>query len=131
MHYEYLILSATPIIFLWIITFLTLELEHRRDRDTTPTQGRPDLTPEAPDLLLTQATDPTQGQTGTQTQKGKIEMRRLTVIKRYYDNEFDKNSHGEIRIKGKWLFQYGFKPGDKVSVIPCEGQLIILKDERG
>jgi len=66
----------------------------------------------------------------TQTQKGEIEMRRLTVIKRYYDNEFG-NSHGEIRIKGKWLFQYGFKPGDKVSVIPCEGQLIILKDERG
>ena len=68
MHYEYLILSATPIIFLWIITFLTLELEHRRDRDTTPTQGRSDLTPEAPDLLPTQATGPTQGQTGTQTQ---------------------------------------------------------------
>ena len=44
MHYEFLILSATPIIFLWIITFLTLELGHRRNRETPPTQERPDPT---------------------------------------------------------------------------------------
>lgn len=80
MHYEYLILSATPIIFLWIITFLTLELEHRRDRDTPQATARKPAretapTPEAPDPPPIQATAPTQGrpapiqgQAGTQTQ---------------------------------------------------------------
>jgi hypothetical protein len=31
-------------------------------------------------------------------------MRRLTVIERYYDSEYGKNAHGEIRIKGNGFF---------------------------
>ena len=58
-------------------------------------------------------------------------MRKLTVIERYYDSDFGNGSHGEIRIKGKWLSKHGFNPGDTVKVIPTHGQLIILKDPEG
>jgi len=66
-----------------------------------------------------------------QTIKERIEktMRKLTVIERFYDNK-PKDPHGEIRIKGKWLSQYDFRPGDKVSVIPIQGQIIIIKDPK-
>ncbi|MEW6613979.1 MAG: SymE family type I addiction module toxin [Thermodesulfobacteriota bacterium] len=56
--------------------------------------------------------------------------RKLKVIERYYDNEFRGGGHSEIRLKGKWLLKFGFKPGAKVEVVPEDGRLVIqlIKD---
>ena len=52
-------------------------------------------------------------------------QRKLTVIARWYDNESIENAHSEIRLKGKWLMDAGFFPGDTVHVIVEDNKLII------
>jgi hypothetical protein len=58
--------------------------------------------------------------------------RKLTVSKQYPKQRNYKNSrvsepHAYIRISGKWMKEYGFRPGDKVTVEASNNQLIISK----
>ena len=50
----------------------------------------------------------------------------LTVCKAYHANQTEVP---ELRLKGKWLADYGFTPGVPVTVSCCEGSLIITKHE--
>lgn len=44
---------------------------------------------------------------------------------------FRGNTHPVIRLKGRWLAAVGFKPNDRVAVIPIAAGEIPLKVERG
>jgi hypothetical protein len=37
----------------------------------------------------------------------------------------------KINLKGNWLHEAGFKPGDKVTVIVSQGRLNIAVDKKG
>ena len=58
------------------------------------------------------------------------EVRRLRVEEHCYRRAYSVGRASRIRLKGKWLEQAGFSPGDRVDVRVNQGKLVITKEAR-
>ncbi|WP_286156142.1 MULTISPECIES: SymE family type I addiction module toxin [Bacteroidales] len=58
----------------------------------------------------------------------KTTERRMTILHGNAQN-YPENSASCFRLSGKWLYDAGFHPGDKIVIHVSEGQLLIRKEE--
>lgn len=56
----------------------------------------------------------------------KPEERRMTVLRGNAQN-YPRNSASCFRLSGRWLYDAGFHPGDKIVIHISDNQLLIRK----
>lgn len=55
---------------------------------------------------------------------------RHSTVQQFFSGSYQVGMHTWLRLRGKWLAEAGFAPGDKVLIVPVDGMLVVVKADQ-
>ncbi|WP_302303879.1 SymE family type I addiction module toxin [Culturomica massiliensis] len=54
----------------------------------------------------------------------------MTILRGYRELRYDTKEVPYVLLKGNWMYEAGFRPGDKIIITVQDGKLLISKREQ-
>lgn len=63
------------------------------------------------------------------TIKNEHPERHMTILRGYRELRYDTKEIPYVLLKGNWMYEAGFRPGDKIIITVQDGKLLISKSK--